>query len=223
MKKAFWVVAAAILLSGTSAFAADVVPPAPAFDWSGPYIGIQGGYGFGTSRHYTVTIPASTSSFGTSGAFGGVTAGWNHQINKFVLGIEADYSLSGINGVTGNAPGWGCLDGCRTSIDSFGTVRARGGVALDNTMPYITGGLAVGSGRGYINADPSYTGPGSQTNIGWAAGVGIEHAFSQHLTTKIEFLHVDLGYVNLRNFGGFGVGRVDVNANIIRVGLNYKF
>src|SRR5438128_2427232 len=117
------------VLSSPGVKAADITVP-DSFDWTGPYVGIQGGYALGTSRHYTVAIPATTASFDTGGLVGGATIGFNTQMNNVVLGLEGDASLAGINGVTGNAPGWGCLDGCQTSIDWFATARARAGVAL---------------------------------------------------------------------------------------------
>jgi len=210
------------ILAGPAAIAVDDLPPG-AFDWSGAYVGVQAGYGFGTSKHYTVDIPAATDSFGTSGIVGGANIGFNTQIQNIVLGLEADASLAGINGVTGNSSSWSCIDGCRTSINWFGTARARVGYAIGDTLPFLTGGLAVGNGRGYINSDSSYEGPGRQTKVGWVVGAGIEHAFSQKMSAKVEVLHVDLGHADLEDFGAYGVGRADLNFNVAQVGLEWHF
>lgn len=210
---------------GATAFAADAIsamPPA-GFTWTGGYVGLQAGYGWGRSHHFTQRTPDSTPKFTIDGALGGVTAGYNYQINNWVVGAEADFSAADIKGSVDSAPGWGCtVTGCRTKVDWFGTVRARAGYAFDRTLPYVTGGLAYGHVKGYIEGDPVYN--GEDTRAGWTVGAGVEHAFTDHLTAKIEYLYVDLGKTDIENFGVFyGQGYADAKFSMIRVGLNYEF
>ena len=99
---------------------------APVFTWTGPYVGINGGWGWGNGD--------------MDGALLGVTAGYNWQVNQAVFGIEGDINWSDISG-----PG-ACTGpvGCTTQNNWLGTVRGRLGWAAGQFMPYVTGGLAVG-------------------------------------------------------------------------------
>ena len=68
----------------------------------------------------------------------------------------------------------------------FGTVRGRLGYAFDRTLIYITGGLAYGG----LNANP-VTGDAT-SNAGWTIGGGLEYAFTNNWTVKLEGLYVNL-------------------------------
>jgi opacity protein-like surface antigen len=95
----------------------------------------------------------STRVDGTS--FGGYV-GWNYQFDETVIGIEADYTRFGKTGSSANdiarftigTDGWlhaVSLDGtASTRIEDYGTIRARGGYAIGNFLPFVTGGLAIG-------------------------------------------------------------------------------
>src|SRR5689334_24093436 len=78
---------------------------APIFNWTGFYIGVNGGGGFGSSNW------DSTGSRDVSGGVIGGTAGYNFQFGQVVAGIEGDVDWSGINGTTNNL----CPFGCKTS------------------------------------------------------------------------------------------------------------
>jgi len=224
LMRTFLFAGAAFLLTAVPAWSADSIVAAPvaSFNWSGAYLGAEIGYGWGKSHHFTQTTPASTPKFTLDGALGGVTAGYNYQINNWVLGAEADFSAADIKGSVGSTPEWGCDSGCRTKVDWFGTVRARAGYAFDRTLPYVTGGLAYGHIKGYVDGEPDYS--RDNTNAGWTVGAGVEHAFTDHLTAKIEYLYVDLGKIDIEDFGvPFGQGYADAKFSTIKVGLNYKF
>src|SRR5260370_29715455 len=66
------------------------------YNWTGFYIGINGGGGFGSSNW------DSTGSRDVSGGLIGGTAGYNYQFGQVVAGIEGDIDWSGINGSTTN-------------------------------------------------------------------------------------------------------------------------
>ena len=102
---------------------------APLFSWTGFYIGINGGGGFGSSNW------DSTGSRDVSGGVIGGTAGYNYQFGQVVAGIEGDVDWSGINGTTNNL----CPFGCKTSNNWLATVRGRLGYAADRFMPFVTG------------------------------------------------------------------------------------
>jgi len=183
-----------------------------AYNWSGFYLGINGGGAWGRSDW------DSTGSFNTGGGLVGGTVGYNYQIGQAVLGVEGDIDWADINGSTSNAF---CAGGsCQTSDTWLATIRGRLGYAADRFMPYITGGAAFGDIRA---SNPGFPG-GSVTNAGWTIGGGLEFAVAGHWTAKAEYLYVDLG-----NFtcgiacNGVAGDTVSFRANILRGGLNYRF
>ena len=217
--------AAAFALGTTGyALAADAVEEVgvvdEAYNWSGMYVGVQAGYGWSDSHHYATGD--SSVTFDTDGFIGGLTAGYSYQINQVVLGVETDISYSNIEGGTfEDGSDWSCEDGCDTSVEWFGTLRGRLGYAIDRTMLYVTGGLSYGDAEASPEA-PDYG--GKDTLVGWTAGAGIEHALTSTWTVKAEYLYVDLGEVDLVDFGPpYGVGHATVDFNAVRIGLNYKF
>lgn len=150
------VVAAMLCLVGVvQAHGADLpspepLPPAsyfPASDyrWSGPYFGLNGGYGFGQSN-WTLA-GAATGNFNTEGFLFGGTFGANFfQINGFVLGIEGDFDWSTLGGGSSAAAcaGIGAPAGaaCSTGSHWLSTGRARAGYAFGPVLLYGTGGVA---------------------------------------------------------------------------------
>ena len=222
MKRVFFALVGLAALTGTAA-AADLPPrPAPApyykapvalpvYNWTGFYIGINGGGGFGRSQW------DSTGSFNTSGGLVGGTVGYNYQFGQGVVGLEGDIDWANINGTTNTA----CPFGCKTSDHWLSTVRGRLGYAADRFMPYVTGGAAFGDIRAATPGFPSFT----KNNAGWTLGGGIEAAIAGPWTAKVEYLYVDLGSVNcgLNCAAGMPVDNVTFRANILRAGVNYRF
>jgi outer membrane immunogenic protein len=142
---------------------------------------------------------------------GGVQAGYNWQIDRFVWGIEGDIQITGERGGVTICPavpgacGTGFVFGTANySLPWFGTLRGRAGVAWDRVLFYATGGLAVGEIKadytdgfvGLPSLAPFAIGSRSSTRIGWVAGGGIECAIDNNWSIKAEYLHVDLGSVN---------------------------
>ena len=170
----------------------------PVYNWSGPYIGISGGYGWGNSD---LGDP--------DGGIFGATLGYNWQMGNLIVGVEGDISWSGLDGN-------GTVGGLGSSVnnDWLGTARGRLGFNAGRFMPYVTGGLAVG------NIDASIAGVGSSnsTELGWTVGAGVEAAIAGPWTVKVEYLYVDLGEGD--SIGGV---RPDFTTNIVRAGLNYRF
>lgn len=227
MKRLLVACAGALALAGAvgSASAADLsrqmytkAPPAPYvapyYNWTGFYLGVNGGGGWGTSTW------DSTGSFDTSGALAGGTIGYNWQFGTWVLGLEGDIDWANIKGSTTNA---GCFPSgsCTSENTWLGTTRGRIGYAFDRWMPYVTGGAAFGN----VDAThPGFTGM-SSTQVGWTAGGGLEFAVINNLTAKIEYLHYDLGSFTCGLNCGNGVinDEVSFKANVVRGGLNLRF
>jgi outer membrane immunogenic protein len=221
MKRVFFALVGLAALTGTAA-AADLPPrPAPApyykapvaipvYNWTGFYIGINGGGGFGRSQW------DSTGGFNTSGGLVGGTVGYNYQFGQGVVGLEGDIDWADINGTTNVT----CPLGCKTSDHWLSTVRGRLGYAADRFMPFVTGGAAFGDIRA---STPGFAGA-SNTNVGWTAGAGLEFAIAGNWTAKAEYLYVDLGKFNCGiSCGAAATDNVSFTANIVRAGVNYRF
>ena len=212
--------AAALLFATLAAQAADLSTPrykAPAYSapatasWTGFYIGLNAGYGFGTSNW---DIPASTNS--PKGLLAGATIGYNFQTGTWVWGVEGDFDYSGMKGTADCAVGVTC----ETKNSWLGTARARLGYAgWNNWLPYITGGLAVGD----IKATNSARTSANKTKMGWAIGGGLEYAMMTNWSVKLEYLYVDLGKFDCGIACGATPDNVSFKANLVRAGINYRF
>lgn len=207
----------------------------PAPNWSGPYVGVAGGYGWGSSQHYDVT-GFDTAPIGLGGGIAGGTAGWNWQLpGQAVLGIEGDLSWTDIGGSsTGGSGGFQTCGGnpsvCGTDLEALGTLRARMGYAMGHFMPYATFGLALGLLHGNEGTAPTGAGAyghGSSIEPGWTAGAGIEMAPIPRWTVKVEYLFVDLGSHSVfsdANLGPTPVAQnVSFSSSIIRAGIDFHF
>ena len=227
------IVVAAVLgfLGVGQALGAELPPPEPVppasyfpatdYNWSGPYFGINGGYGFGTSNWSLGGL--STGNFNVDGLLLGGTFGANFfQINGFVFGGEGDFDWSTIGGSSSSA---GCANigaptgaSCQTGSHWISTGRARVGYAFNRVLLYATGGLAVGDIEMPCAGD---------TVTGGTAGGGIEVAFTDHLTAKAEYLYVNFPDIHCSATGQApvvcGTGGISLTENIVRGGINYKF
>jgi outer membrane immunogenic protein len=245
VKKLIGAIIVAATFGVTPALAADIfVRPqpqvfVPAYNWSGFYIGIEGGGGWGLARQ-TDPFPFSSGGYDVSGGLVGGTVGYNWQFsrwgyaNPWVVGLEVDYSYANIRGSTiGTNPFFGnCAGGppaCSANLQSLGTFRGRVGIPWYRLLPYVTAGLAWGSLHGQ-EGDILANGPvgsGTTTRAGWTIGTGIEGIFAPNWTWKLEYLYVDLGRGGgfTDNFGsGFLLTEsIDFRASILRAGINYKF
>jgi len=220
-----------LAFAATAAVAADLPRSMPAkapayvpvgYNWTGFYLGINGGYAWGQS---------DWSFFGGDpkprGGLVGGTIGYNWQAlgSPWVFGLEGDIQWADING---NFANLACPLGCQIKTDWFGTARGRVGYAWDRVMVYATGGAAFGDVKASING----IGTTSDTNIGWTVGAGLEGAIAQNWTAKIEYLYVDLGKTDCgvlvcapaggALFGG-PIGSMDFTMHVVRAGVNYRF
>ena len=237
---------------GTTASAQQ--PNAAIFNWTGFYAGLNAGYGWGhmTTSGFTTTpnpvgifpSPPTVSPDG-KGFLGGIQAGYNHQIGRVVIGVEADYTFSGIRGTgsgtlpfAGGAPGYH-LTTVTQEIPWFATVRGRLGISSTERFLLIaSAGVAYGktqvsnstmpisAGTNCGNTSCAF-GSASGTSSGWAAGVALEYALWQNVTIKSEYLFIDLGsrsmtYPATLSGGSTVTTKSDFQAHIVRAGLNFK-
>ncbi|HVV60374.1 MAG TPA: outer membrane protein [Pseudolabrys sp.] len=211
----------ALLLAPLAAQAADLPPAykappyvAPSYsNWNGFYVGINGGYGWGSSKWDFPSVNTKPS-----GALVGGTLGYNFQTGTWVWGIEGDWDYSSEKGSVS------CVGGtatCTTKNDWLATARARLGYAgWNNWLPYITGGAAYGD----IKATNTAASSAHKGELGWTLGGGVEYAMWQNWTVKLEYLYVDLGKFTCGTAcGGTPSDHVNFTTNIVRAGINYRF
>ena len=181
------------------------------YNWTGFYLGINGGGGFGDSSWNGFAVSNSPSG----GMIGG-TAGYNWQAagSPWVFGLEGDIDWTNLKDSTA----CGALN-CQTKNNWFGTVRGRVGYAFDRFLPYFTGGLAIG------NVEANRTGfiGSTSTNAGWTVGVGLEGVIAGNWTAKLEYLYADLGGTTCSAVACGVATNVDLTVNVVRGGLNYRF
>ena len=249
----------AVTLSSNAALAQD-----PTHDWTGIYVGIEGGGGAGSSKASSACVdPAGNVFFDNSvdcadsiasgalptsfaanlkGAIGGAEAGYNTQIDRWVFGVEADISKSGLKSSDVQVPSALVLGGLQETVGVFqdlnwlATLRGRVGYATGDILVYATGGLAAGEvDAGYALLEDQSGGfaldARSRKAVGWTAGAGAEMAFGAW-SLKGEVLHYDLGKQKLSaefNIPGDGPKgtvfntEVETSGNLIRLGLDYHF
>jgi len=211
--------ASTILLSiSTVAFAADAVtfgaaPAAPpaGFVWSGGYVGLHGGYAWTNSKVNVDSDPAADVD-GLNGGLLGVHAGYNWQLDgNFVGGIEVDVEHA-----------WTKKDilffnelFARGGTDWQGSARLRAGYAIDRTMVFVTGGVALANASVEM---PIFDYNESRTFVGWTLGAGIDHALSDNWIASLEYRYNDFGSKSFPQ----GV-KVDLNQQTVRAGISYKF
>jgi outer membrane immunogenic protein len=177
----------------------------PYYNWTGFYVGVNGGGAWGSSQW------AGFSTFNTSGGLIGGTVGYNRQFGQVVVGVEGDLDWANIQG------GGICTFACQTTDKWLGTVRGRVGSAIDRWMPYAPGGLAFGNYQAQSNLGTSST-----TNAGWTLGAGVEYGIVPNVSVKAEYLYVNLGDFNC-NTCNIPVTNVNSTANILRGGVNVHF
>jgi outer membrane immunogenic protein len=217
------IVAAAVMapLAPLAAQAADLAPPpygAPAYvepvyaGWSGLYIGLNGGYGFGTSDW-----DAPAVSIDASGGMLGGTLGYNFQTGAWVWGAEGDFEAWWMKGDTACGAG----GTCETKSDWFGTARLRLGYSgASNWLAYITGGAAFAD---ITATNSNLAASASNSLVGWTLGAGIEYAWRSNWSVKLEYLYADLGSFDCGVSCGAAVDNVTLTTNLLRAGLNYRF
>ena len=205
--------AAADLPRGVMPYKAPVTMSA--FNWTGFYAGLHGGYGW-----------ASSNGINLEGGFFGGQIGYNWQAlgSPWVFGIEFDSAWADM----GRTDVYGTAIGTLTAKSRayyIGSLRPRIGYAWDRTMLYGTGGLAWATNRLTVsNTLGGFTASASdtQTHFGWTIGGGVEHAFAPYLTGKVEYLYTAYGSETYFSTISGGVS-ADAGSHTIKVGVNYLF
>ena len=218
-------------------------PPAPVyapppFSWTGFYLGGNLG-GAWTQSNVTDAFTGATFSGTSNGVFvGGGQLGFNYQVSNLVFGVEGNFDWaanSGNNGtgvVIAGPLGLGHSFAASVNDGWITTLTGRLGVAWDRVLLYGKGGGAWVGNSGFTVTDltsgSSLTGTNSNSTSGWTAGVGLEWAFANNWTTRVEYDYVGLGnrtFVVPATSPVLAGDTFTANRNIqmVTVGLNYLF
>jgi outer membrane immunogenic protein len=220
--------------------------------WTGAYVGLNAGYGWGNSDGTAVAsdrfTPADVHipSLEPKGFVGGGQVGYNWQTGPWVLGAELDFSGMNVKADQRVNPfffgkGSGTYS---TQYDWLLTARARAGITFSqNWLLYVTGGLAVTQVKdsitgGNVFGGDTTTWSSSKTLVGGTVGGGLEYAFAPNWSLKAEYLYAkfddtapSMSYSSPAPTPGFGAPRTGFGTianfthdlNIVRAGINYKF
>jgi len=214
-------------------------PPPSVYDWTGAYVGVFGGGGFGNhnvnnTNGQAVPFADFTANYSSTGGLAGGEAGYNWQSGNYLVGVEGDLFWSGIKGNdssqfnAGAFPGVGAVDA--DNLRWGGTLRVRGGFTIDRWLMFFTGGYAFGSLQ-HTNTPPG--GPIDQFNVqgnGLTAGGGFAYAVTDNLSAKFEYRYYNfMGYNRAGNpvTGLTANGQLPYTTNssysVVTVGLDFKF
>ncbi len=231
------------------------------YNWSGFHIGGNVGYGFSEQSNaiaganaiggMVVQSGAVPSSIKTEprGFVGGVQIGYDKQFASWVLGVEADFNGSNVNGRDGRVVDLSQLIGqplslttnASSKLDWYGTVRGKVGFTpINRVLLFATGGLAYG--KITDNTSISLVGPGapgglngstaggiSSNKLGYVVGGGVEYAAMQNMTffTKYEYLnfgsHTEAMTATVMNTPVAFTSKHTDEFHTVKVGVNWKF
>jgi outer membrane immunogenic protein len=233
MKKVLLVTASLIAL-GAPALAADLAarpytkaPPmvAAVYDWTGFYIGANGGWGSSRNSWDLAGFGAEGSHDATGGTVGG-QVGYRWQAGTSVFGLEAqgnwaDFSGSNVSIVDPRFRN-------HTNVDAFGLFTGQVGYAVNNVLLYVKGGAAV-TANSYRSTFGGVTAgiTGDDTRWGGTIGAGLEYAFAPNWSVGVEYNHLfmqDRTYTFTAPGGGlFGTDRIRQDVDLVTARLNYRF
>ena len=243
MKKVLLVTASLIALGAAApALAADLAArpytKAPAmiaavYDWSGFYIGANGGWG--TSRNCWTDVTVGGGAEGCHDADGGTVGGqvgYRWQSANWVFGLEGQGNWADFSG--DNVSNFIVTQRNRSRIDAFGLFTGQIGYAWNNVLFYVKGGGAVVADKFDIYTAPGFVGAGtllassSDTRWGGTVGAGLEFGFAPNWTVGFEYDHIFLGDRTLTlnapvGGGAFQTDRISQNVDMGLVRINYRW
>ena len=236
--KQLLVSASVVAMLGGTAMAADLPvmeAPAPiysptpmAYNWTGFYVGLQAGYGWGNVEGEADVggpdVPPTTGDYDydIDGFLGGVHLGYNHQFNNFVLGVEGDVEYASLDGSGGGDDPDISTFYHETELDWLASLRLRAGFAIDRLLIYGTGGIAwahIDQAFGE-DGDPELD-DGDRSRWGWTLGAGAEYAFANNWTARAEYRYYDLGDDDVSGVDYSDDN--DITLHTVRLGASYKF
>jgi outer membrane immunogenic protein len=241
MKK-FLLATVGLIAIGMSApaFAGDFAVPtysngpafiAPMYDWSGAYIGVNGGWG---SSHncwdFTTPAGAFVASEGCHNANGGTVGGqigYRWQSNAMVYGIEAQGNWADLTGsnISNFAPAFTN----QSNVTALPLFTGQIGYAWDNVLLYGKGGAAMADSHydSFATAGGGLAASsGDQVRWGGAVGAGLEYGITPNWTAGLEYDHLFMGTKSVSftaPAGFFGTDNIRQDVDLVTVRVNYRW
>ncbi len=235
MKRLTILAAAAITVGAVApAAAADLPARAPAYskapamveaayDWSGFYLGINGG-GATSSIDWNADGFGDEGNHHASGATVGGQIGYRWQMSSVVFGLEAqgnwaDFSGSNIS----QLPAAGFAgDQNQSKINAFGLFTGQIGYAWDRALLYVKGGAAVTDNKYNVFNAGALIDNASETRWGAAVGVGLEYAVAPNWSLGFEYNHLFMGNNDVV-FASAQGEHISENVDLFTARVNYRF
>ena len=203
---------------------------AAVYDWSGFYIGANGGWG-SSHNNWDSVAPFLVGGEGSHNATGGTVGGqvgYRWQAGTWVFGLEAQGNWADFKGSNASTL-FGANSINNSKVDAFGLFTGQVGYAANNFLLYVKGGAAVTSNSYRINnaAGTLLASANDDTRWGAVVGVGAEYAFAPNWSIGLEYDHLfmqDRTY-NFTTPAGvaFGSDRIRQDVDLVTARLNYKF
>jgi outer membrane immunogenic protein len=205
---------------------------APAFDWSGFYVGAYAGYGWGRTEATDAGDSFGTPWYNLGQQFhtepdtfiGGGQVGYNHQFEgNWLVGVEADVGYLDLEGSAVQPDGVWFDTFVRTNSSYNATFRGRLGFASGPNLFYATGGAIVADFESYIRSFGTFRSNDTGSQWGWTLGGGWEYALDPSWSIKAEYLYYDAGTEDVfLNNGNSNRFEIENTGNLVRLGLNLK-
>ncbi|MBR1127962.1 outer membrane protein [Bradyrhizobium iriomotense] len=190
------------------------------YDWSGFYIGINGGGGSSHATWDFVGVGREGSHDATGGTVGG-QIGYRWQSGQWVFGVEGQGNWADFSGDNASAL---FATRNRTKIDAFGLITGQVGYAWNNVLVYVKGGAAVVSDKYEISGlGGGLLASTSDTRWGGTVGAGLEYGFAPNWSVGVEYNHIFLSDKDVTFAGFAGTERIKQDVDMGLVRLNYKF
>jgi outer membrane immunogenic protein len=221
------------------ALAADLpvkAPPvyvAPMYNWSGFYIGANGGWGRSNNCWDFFAAGGGVLPAGCFDKSSGIVGGqigyrWQQPNNNFVIGVEAQGDWADLNRSQVSV-----LDPALTlgnKMDALGLFTAQFGWATQNWLWYVKGGAAVTNNTFTVSSTIGGLGLASAGSTRWggSVGTGFEYGFTPNWSVGVEYDHLMMGAqdfvlpVATPLLGG-SLAHVTQGVDIATVRVNYRF
>ena len=223
------------------AFAADLpgtysrapVIFAPVYDWSGAYVGANGGWG-SSNACWDFTTPggsfiASEGCHDANGGTAGGQLGYRWQSNAVVFGIEGQGNWADLRGSNSSNFFPGSTN--QSIVNGFGLFTGQIGYAWDNVLLYGKGGAAVTDNTYNVlvtGTGASAGASGEVTRWGGTIGAGLEYGFAANWTAGVEYDHLFTGnrsvtFTTPPAGTFFGTDNVRQDVDLVTVRVNYRW
>ena len=208
-------------------------PPmiAAIYDWSGFYVGANGGWGSSRNCWDFLPVAGGVTPEGCHDATGGVAGGqigYRWQSAGWVFGVEAQGDWADLRGSNASLAFIGQTN--RSKIDAFGLFTGQVGYAWNNALLYVKGGAAITDSR-FTTIDTATgivtSSTGDNTRWGGTVGVGLEYGFAPNWSVGVEYDHLFMQDKTLAFTAPGGVlfqtDRIRQDVDLVTARINYRF